>query len=375
MNLERELVTIRKVSKIEPIANADNIELAIVDGWQCVVKKGEFQVGDEGIYFEIDSFIPFKDPIFEFLRKNAITWRGVEGVRIKTIKLRGQISQGLLLPITCIPPTTRRDPESLAWYFGVEKWERDGPIQEIRYDSWIDNIIRFFTPNKYRPAVFKFIYGFILPPKKLKAKGSFPDFIPKTDEERIQNIINKKLGCEDEYEVTGKLNGSSMTVYVKDGRFGFCSRNVKLGLEGGSRFAEVVKKYSLHEVLPKFLIDRNIAIQGELCGPGIQANYEELYELEFFVFRIYDIDAKRYYNPEEKHKFLRELWEYGIHLYSVPLVGRYMLSKFANIQDYLDFAEGPSINVKKREGVVFQRIDGGDSFKVIANSYLLKGGD
>jgi hypothetical protein len=365
-----------------------------VDGWQCVVKRGEFKVGDTGIYFEIDSFIPIpraaKDEQipechFNFLRKDAREWNGLFGVRIRSIKLRGQISQGLLLSSKTIPsplPLKRGETlDNLAKHFGVVKWEREEPEQEMRKDSWVDPIIRLIVPKRFRKYVFDFIYK--AQRSRKQKTSSFPSFIPKTDEERIQNIIGKKLGCTEEYEVTTKLNGSSMTVYVKDGVFGHCSRNVKLGLEDGSRFSQVVKKYSMQTLLPGILNnlatltgrDHDYAIQGELCGPGIQGNYEQLDELEFFVFRVFSIDRQEYLNPEAMETFLCYLITKGLPLKRVPILGKVSLGQFTSINSYLEYAEGPSFKAPKREGVVFQRMDGKDSFKVISNSYLLKGGD
>ena len=388
MDIERKLVTIREVSEIRPIPNADNIELAVVDGWQCVVKKGEFKAGDRGIYFEIDSFIPLPrvekvdlilESPFNFLRKDAREWNGMFGVRIRTIKLRGQISQGLLLSDKVIPsPLPLKKGEfldNLAKHFGVVKWEREVPQQEIRQDHWFDAVIRFLVPKKYRPAVFDFVYSKWLKRKSKRAVSSFPSFIPKTDEERIQNVIKYKLGEQGAYEVTVKMNGSSMTVYVKDGKFGHCSRNIKLGLEDGSNFSKVVKKYELDSKLPLCLAWTNMAIQGEMCGPGVQGNYEELDDHDFFVFNVWDIDKQCYLSLSQRDSFFDDLELYGIHLKKVPSLGMVSLSQFKAVEDYLRYAEGPGLNCKNREGLVFKKMDGTDSFKVIANSYLLKGGD
>lgn len=385
MDIERQLVTIRVVSEIKPIPNADNIELAVVDGWQCVVKKGDFQVGDNGLYFEIDSFIPLpkegEESPFNFLRKEAREWNNMFGVRIRTIKLRGQISQGLLLSKNVLPsPLPLKlgmTLDNLAKHFGVVKWERDIQPQEPRKDSWFDPILRFLIPKKYRAVVFGLIYS-KLGRKKGIVKSSWPDFLQKTDQERIQNVISSKLGLTDEYEVTGKMDGSSMTVYVKGGIFGLCSRNVKLGIEDGSKFSSIAKKYELGIKLPEALANMgysNLAIQGELCGPGIQGNYEQLQELDFFVFDIFDIGTKTYLPREQRQLVLKGLAERSIAFNTVPDLGTISLAVFKSIQDYLDFAEGPSYVAKKREGIVFKRMDGKDSFKVVSNSYLLKVGE
>ena len=378
--INRKLVTIRIVSEIKPISNADNIELAIVDGWQCVVKKGEFQVGNRGIYFEIDSFIPLsKEPgnsPFEFLRKDAREWNGLFGVRIKTIKLRGQISQGLLFSPKSIPsplPLKRGEYlDDLTGHFNVVKWEKIVEEQEVRKDSWIDPIVRFFVPKAYRKTVFELIYKSWFFSEKMKRRtSSFPKFIPKTDQERVQNILSKVLGSTEIYSVSCKMDGSSMSVWVNEGKFGFASRNCTLGVKDGSKFAEVVNRYDLPNKLPKG-IKGDFAIQGELCGPGIQENYEQLDEIDFFVFDVYSISEQRYLTLGERIEFLEGL---DIPLKTVPELGMASLSQFKSIDDYLAFAEGPSFKNPKREGVVFKNVhNGNDSFKVVSNSYLLRKG-
>ena len=377
--LDRKLVTLRKVAEIRPIPNADFLELAIVDGWQCVVKKGEFQVGDNGVYFEIDSFIPIGNPWFEFLRKDAITWNNTLGVRIRTRKLRGQLSQGLLLKpySTSLPLKKGETLNDLTDHFKVQKWERDIPAQVMRKETWFDSVVRFFIPKRYRPAVFNYIYSGWLTRKPGPRNSSFPSFIPKTDQERIQNVINDVLASHDIYEVTTKMNGSSMTVYVKDGKFGHCSRNVKLGIEDGSNFSKVVKKYNLHETLLQVYEDVgfNFAIQGEMCGPGVQGNYEMLEDHDFFVFAVFDIDAQKYLLPDMKTTFVHALREHGLVLKSVPNCGLKSSKQFLNVDDFLQYAEGKGLNCPNREGVVFNSLNSQKSFKVVANSYLLKGGD
>ncbi len=190
--MERKLVTIRTISNIKPIEGADNIELAFVDGWQVVVKKGEFSIGDYAFYFEIDSFLPTDRPEFAFLKPSngkVTVYNGVEGHRLRTIRLRKQLSQGLLVPINpeaniaeTFNPTAERQDYSAA--FGVQKWERPIPAQLIG-----------------------------------TVRSTFPThIIPKTDQERVRNIIGDLKerilqNPEEAYEVTIKLDGSSMTVY------------------------------------------------------------------------------------------------------------------------------------------------------------------
>ena len=129
--MERKLASIRKVREIKPIEGADAIELAIVDGWQCVAKKGEFKVNDLCVYFEIDSFLPIKDE-FEFLRKSSYKKMGeAEGFRLKTIKLRGELSQGLIIPISNFNEDIQKMEEGtdLTDILEVQKYEQPIPAQ------------------------------------------------------------------------------------------------------------------------------------------------------------------------------------------------------------------------------------------------------
>lgn len=174
--VKRKLASIRVVSEIKPIEGADNIELAIVDGWQCVVKKGEFFEGQPCVYFEIDSFLPIK-PVFEFLRKSSYRKMGMkEGFRLKTIRLRGQISQGLVLGLSILP-------EGLEPCFFENSNHKD-----------VSDILGVI---KYEPPIPACLVG--------KVKGNFPSFIRKTDLERVQNIWNEIKDCKEDFEVTVNL--------------------------------------------------------------------------------------------------------------------------------------------------------------------------
>lgn len=380
----RKLATIRKVHSIEAISGADAIEVAKIDGWQCVVKKGEFKVGSLGLYFEIDSFLPVL-PEFEFLRKSSykkIEGYG-EGFRLKTIKLRGTLSQGLLLPL--FGPTgvahLIAEPENVCnrpYPVWVEKATEDGwyicedwpEIYDIDFSEIIG--VRLYDP----PLNSAQMSGV--------AKGNFPSFIRKTDSERIQNLgrtVEEKF-LEQMFEVTVKLDGSSMTVYCNKGEVGVCSRNYDLKEDETNTFWSTAKKEGLTEGLLEFCtrFKRNLAIQGELMGPGIQGNQEQLTEHQFYMFRIWDIDKQEYLPYREfvtvanemrleiaKLKYLR----------MVPFLGLYkpkdVLKENMNLVDsILTFSDGPSINTNAmREGLVWKHVDSEFNFKAISNKWLL----
>jgi hypothetical protein len=371
----RKLVTIRTVSELRPIEGADVIELAIIDGWQCVVKKGEFKVGDKGFYFEIDSFVPAKEP-FMFLEKNFRTWNGHYGARIKTMRLRGQLSQGLLLPANLFPEINA----TFAWVnamdvsdkIGVLKWEREGEADKSKQQrpNWLGRKLKKLKHTKLKPLALwleRKWPGLFL----ANATRPFPTFIPKTDEERVQNIIGKlDTKASQLYEVTVKLDGSSMTCYYNQRRFGVCSRNLDLKRDEENKFWSTALNYSLEKAMKK--LKRNVAIQGELMGPGIQGNREKLVNYAYFVYKIWDIDLQRYMGYDEKHSYLSQLERQGCAVDTVPEIGVMNLSQFNSIDDFLAFAEGPSFNVPTREGVVFTPVETGKGFKVISNSFLLK---
>lgn len=354
---------------------SDFIELAIIDGWQCVVKKGEFKPGNKGLYFEIDSFVPASDERFKFLEKTFTLWKNNYGARIKTIKLRSQVSQGLLLPLDSFMDVWRDGflERDYAQDLGVIKWERDGEGDKPKPQqaTWLGRKMKKLKYTKLKPFVLwleRKLPGLFL----TNATRPFPNFIRKTDEERIQNIIGK-LDPEtaNPYEATVKLDGQSMTVYKNNSKIGVCSRNWDLKKDHENRYWAVALNYKLDKALKK--LGRNIALQGELMGPGIQGNREGLNDYKYYIYKIWDIDAQKYLNPNGVMGIVLFFVNNGFNIDMVPSLGLYVLSEFATIEDYLTFAEGPSLNAPTREGVVFtDAVTGERGFKVIANSYLLK---
>lgn len=340
--MNRKLATIRKIGEIRPIEGADAIEAAVVGGWTVVIKKGEFKAGDLAVYLEIDSWVP--NELAPFLSKGnePREYNGVRGERLRTVKLRGQVSQGLLLPIEMAFPGSERR----FWWsqvdvdvsdrLGIQKWEAPIPAQ---------------------------LAGDV--------EGVFPTVIPKTDQERIQNLteqLKEWQGNTDfHWEVTEKLDGSSMTVFVHGDREGVCSRNWSLKETAGNTLWTVARRERLIERLRN--TGRNLALQGELIGEGIQGNAYKITGQEFYVFDIYDIDRGEYLTPLERRLFCDT---YDIK--HVPVLAKEMV-----IQEWvtglLAMADGTStLNSKAaREGLVFKcNTFGGPSFKCISNRWLIK---
>ncbi len=335
--MERKLAIIKRITEIHPIAGADAIECAIVGGgWPVVVKKGEFSVDDLGLFLEIDSWAPHELAPFLSKGKEPRELNGVKGERLRTIKLRGQLSQGLLLPVSSIVQDGVDGSESpyiegndVTELLGIQKWEK--PI-----------------PTHLRGQI----------------RGSFPSWLRKTDQERVQNL-DGQINWDDEYEVTVKLDGSSMSIWFKDGEWGVCSRNIDLKLDQeGNTFIDMAKK-----VVGNIDWPDNIAIQGELMGHGIQGNREGLKDHEFFVFDIWDIERQTYWSPVAVVGFCKT---FALHHVPVLSLGC-TLREFGitSIADALYQAEGQSFNNPVREGLVFKRVDGSFSFKSISNAFLL----
>lgn len=246
----RKLASIQRIRALEPIEGADAIEKATVLGWQLVVKKNEFKVGDLVVYCEIDCLMPSK-PEFEFLKPR--------GMRVRTIRLRGQVSQGICFPLSILP--------------------RDFAIVE---DADCTEVLEI---EKYEPPMPACLSGI--------AKGRFPSFIPKTDETRVQ-VLQKLL---DKYRgekcyITEKVDGSSGTYYIHNGEFGVCSRNLELLEDSENSFWKVARQMDIENKLRS--LNGNFAIQGELIGEGIQDNKLRMRGQKILFFNAFDIDRFEY---------------------------------------------------------------------------------
>ena len=346
----RKLATIRTIKEVKLIPEADKICAYRIDDWWVVDSINKYQVGDVAIYLEIDSWVPYELAPFLSKGQEPREYNGVKGERLKSIKLRNQISQGLLLPTTILDEKglwpLAGDPvgHDLTAQLGIQKWEPPIPAQ---------------------------LQGTM--------KGNFPHFIPKTDQERCQNLRKDifETHKDETYEVTVKLDGSSTTIYVKDGEVGVCSRNIDLKETEGNSFWKAARDQNIIEPLLEFCKSRGIdyAIQGELIGEGIQGNPEKLKGQRFYLFDIYSITEGRYLEPFERWVVLEVLVKMGADIEHVPIVDQdvRVAQAYDTIDDLLEFAEGPSLNPQtKREGLVFKSWESNFTFKAIANSYLLK---
>lgn len=344
----RKLATIQRILALDPIPDADQIEVASVLGWKCVVKKGEFSVGDPCCYIEVDSLLPDR-PEFEFMKPR--------GMRVRTVKLRGQVSQGLALPVTIFKGDTRYWAEPGIGFFGDEG----------------EDVTEALGITKYEPPIPAQLSG--------ETKGTFPGFLKKTDEERIQSmpwILEKHKGVQ--VRVCEKLDGSSVTYYVRDGEFGVCSRNQELKESDGNSFWKVARQMNVEERLRS--LGRNIAIQGELIGEGVQNNKYGLKGQTAYFFNVFDIDRFEHEDIINSSLILGD-----IELPEVPVIDT-LLPINHSVDDLVSLATRKSLLKPDvwAEGIVIRSYEnitetfptGGSvdrgrlSFKVINPSFLLK---
>jgi len=336
---ERKLASIQTILSLSPIVGADAILLAKVLGWELVVKKTEFQVGDRCVYFEIDSVLPIAQ-WNDHLRKEPN-----KPLRIKTIRLRGQLSQGLAMPLSIIPTGEYEVGQDVTTLVGV---------------------------TKYEPVVPAHLSGM--------AKGNFPAFLHKTDETRLQSeprVLDEAISKGLVLVGTLKMDGTSFTAYRRDDEFGVCSRNLDLKETEGNAHWRMARKLKLEEILRSE--PRNLSIQGEICGPSIQANRLGLSESKLYLFNLFDIDTGKYLSHTELSAFAeKHMLNMVPTVYRLDfggVVGPRDVNHLLNIANNLNYDNGTPA-----EGIVWRSacetysdvLKGRMSFKTISNRFLEK---
>jgi len=363
VNEGRPLAYVTTIRELNPIEGADRIELATVLGWKVIVRKGLYKVGDLVIYFEIDSLLPKWD-VFQDLERTKY--------RIKTIKLRGVYSQGY-----CCPVSVFNEENTLGFVKNVgneihyrEEVEGDFKSVDLTEGTDLTNILQVRKWEILDDARFR----------AGKGEGYRPGYIRKTDQTRIQNKPEYFDKYDElEFEISEKLEGSSITSFIKVDEHGIedgvCTRNMRLKLDDEESVAvALIKKYEIIEKMKAY--EKSIALQGEIIGPGIQGNIYGLTDYQWRIFDVFDIFENKYLNPIDRMKVLSDL---GIEDLSVPILGTIKLKDF-NLESLVEFADGMSVLNKqvRREGLVFKSLTNEGinnepvSFKAISNKYLLK---
>jgi RNA ligase (TIGR02306 family) len=332
--MERKLASIQTIVEVRDIPGADRIQVAKVNAWETVIRKDEYKAGDLCIFCEVDSILPFA-PWSDFLRDKK---NPEKPIRLRTLRLKKQLSQGLALPLSILPETIHQ------WEVGEDVTEKLGIV---RYD----------------PPIPTCLAG--------QVKRPFPtELVDKTDELRVQSfpgLVSEFKGKE--VYVSVKCDGTSVSFINFNGEMDVCSRNLSFK-ESDNVYWEMFKKYGVEDVLKRA---GNYAIQAEICGEGIQKNRLGLKGHEIFVFNVYDVNNHRYLDYKDFIEFCKT---YG--LPTVPIIETCIFDFM--VEQLLDKAKGKYSSGKDREGIVIRPtqefyseiLSGRASFKALNNDFLEK---
>lgn len=390
-NGERMLAYTVTIDSITPIEKADNIELAHVGGWNVIIRKHEFSVGDMAVFFEIDSLLP-ETEWSEFLRQKKF--------KVKTYKLGkfNVISQGLLLPMSILPDnkeyTLHEDVTKLLgikYYVAEDNARKAKTNPNAKYNNMCARNSKL-AKKKWWKWLMKRAWGrkllFVFFGRKKDNPKNWPVWVKKTDEDRIENVMFM-LEDKNPYVVTEKIDGTSTTFFLDlTGRkpdFGVCSRNVRQmdadqknfvsDMSGiGNVYWEMAFKYDVENALKDIAKKHNykhVVLQGETYGESVQGNKYKLDERRFAAFNLI-FDGERLGSVEAK----KILAEYDIPF--VPIIDdNYVLPDADDFEEFKQSADGKSVINKKclREGFVYRSQDGQKSFKNVSRKFLLKAGE
>lgn len=372
----RKLASIQKVINVAPIKGADRIERIDILEWECVAKKGEFKPGDLVVYFEIDSILPPHQAWDDFMQSR--------GYRVKTIRLKKQIAQGLAIHISNLPELdgkNLKEGDDVTSLLKVKKWEDDEPETKYKRQhigkkkSWY-----WIWALKYNWGrnLFRYIYG--------KGGKKFPTYlVPRTDETRIQTapgLLNQAVAEElkDGLYCTEKIDGQSATYLLSEPKgwtrkrdFLIVSRGYIKSPNDGSNWSTLAKKLPLERILREHLnVGDWFAIQGELIGPGIQKNKYKRDEFEYYVYSIFDIKNQTYKDMNYIKNFC---YIHGLNM--VPILDENYSIQWKIIKDIVNESAGISkLYPTKREGIVIRaKSKKKISFKVVDPKFLLKHGE
>jgi|GEM_PF-256171 len=416
---ERALATVQRISKIESIPDANKIELASILGWKCIVGKNEFEANDLVVYFEVDSVLPASNASFEFLRKRCYFDNGVVcGYRIKPIKMKGVISQGLILSTAVLPSKYQpyKEGDDVTRILGVVKYISPDDVEQttefIHYPFWLSKVFH----SKFKRIIKRFC--------DFDKFNEWPPQFPHTDETRIQSnpdILNE-MKDKNGYGfiiVTEKIDGQSASFGVVNDVYYVCSRTT-IKHTFPLKFTSYIKYKLIEKFLPYFYKDHNsnwttfskevrlmerliearkrffsfykypdgrhcienFVIQGELAGPGIQKNRLHLPERRLFVFSFIDLKSGFYYSQAATQAFCEIIKELGkndrekMSVQMVPIICEMIVGKDTTIEDFEKMAQRRSLinSNELAEGIVVRsdiHLDTKKSFKVINPEYLL----
>lgn len=338
--LTRSLASVQKIIKIEPVENSDFLERAFILGWEVVVKKGQFKEGDFCVFFEIDSLLP-DVPRYEFLKKNSWNTQK-QKIRLKTVRLRGALSQGLAMPIS--------DFDNIPLIEGLDLTEE-------------------LSVEKYEPAI----------PAELNGKArSFNWPISRTNEIRIQTTPKRFIDSINgkPYYISMKLDGTSASFILTENDYHVCSHNYSIAEGEDSTYWKMSNTYNIRKILEDYKesFGKYLSIQGEIVGPGIQSNKLGLEKVDLYVFNIINTLTNERLSLTDALLFCRDNG-----LKFVPILENGNSFPYSSAEELLELAKGKYIEVfqgankdQDMEGIVIRTKDQSITFKVINNDFLLK---
>ena len=357
---ERKLGSIQKIYNVNDIINADKIQVVNVLGWECVVQKDEFKIGDLVVYVEPDSILPEK-PEFEFLRSKKF--------RIKTIRLKKQVSQGICFPLSILPKGKYKEGDDVTDIIDIKK-----------YDPELSKETRMFEDSKSKNPIIKYLMKYKWYRKLFvtRVKKGWPNFMVKTDEHRIQVVNFVLQNCKDvKLTATEKLDGQSASYgllrlkrkwYQVEDKFQYfvCSRNIHLKTKHECNYWKIADKYDIKNVLMDVIGEQDfVYIQGEIIGPGIQKNKYKLKEIDFRIFNLI------YSYEKISYDIMMPVIDFN-EMKAVPLVSEDFKLK-DSIKECIELAKGKSkLADIEREGIVVRNEEKNISFKIINPNFILK---
>ena len=395
--MARKLASVVEIATCDPIQDSDRLSVATMvgKGWKVVVGRDEFKPGDKCVYFEIDSFLDPCDERYDFLRerclKKFVSKSGsllAQGLRIKSMRLRGVVSQGLIMPIDKFPEIKDRIVNKIVGETRTEMFvnpqHRDGELLE---QDLIGADVSSLLQVDHYDDVKERLQPMSGNPISADAMGRFPsEHIYKTDEERLQNLgdwFETMKGRK--WQVSCKHDGTSCTIAYsrqidEQNPEVVCSRNLRLKPVSGdgkvSVYWQMANQYDVLSKLKSLSEDKGIeyAVQGEIVGPGINKCRNKEQKYKFLVFRIYDITNQRWVNPSETVKMCESL---GLEHVQIIKDDFAFFDEIRTMDEALKFAEGKTAEGNEREGVVLKTVDDLPyaSCKIVSNRYLLKGND
>lgn len=368
MERERKLASVQHIVALDPIEGADKIEVATILGWHVVVEKGKYKVGDLIVYCEVDSLIPLRTEFIHLqdycaVKNVYVDGKSRWGYRIKTAKLRGQISQGIVFALDVLVANVMVDGKPqrdiIDW---ANPMYRGEPLQ-----AGLD-VTEHLDICKYEMPLPSDLAG--------KARGGWPGFMPKTDEPRLQGMP----GLLDKYKdltfyATEKIDGSSVTLFIKNDEMHCAGRTIDWLDDGKNVIWRVAKELNIEAKLRELGYADRIALQGEIFGPGIQGNPLRQSRATIRFYNAYDWVRGSYLPYAEFTKLIADM---GLEL--VPVITD-NFKLLPTVDDMVAYANRDSVLNPdvKLEGVVFRPLDeykdpdiGRLSFKVISPEYLLK---